>query len=145
MSAGADVSKIWAPKITQAGALLIDNSSAWRMDERVPLIVPEVNADELETLPQKRIVANPNCSTIQLAVALKPLHAAWGVRRCVVASYQATSGAGQEAMDELWTQTRAVYVNDPLEPRIFPKQIAFNVLPQIDVFMKTVPHGKNGK
>ena len=136
MSAGGDVSKEWAPKITKAGALVIDNSSAWRMDPDVPLIVPEVNADALSGRPKKGIVANPNCSTIQTVVALKPLHDAAVIRRVSVATYQSTSGAGTEGMDERWRQTRSIYVNDPVEPHAFAKQIAFNVIPKIDVFME---------
>jgi aspartate-semialdehyde dehydrogenase len=135
MSAGGDVSKEWAPKIAKAGALVIDNSSAWRMDPDVPLVVPEVNPEALDAI-RKGIVANPNCSTIQTVVALKPLHDAAGITRVSVATYQSVSGAGQEAMDELWRQTRAIYVNDPIEPEHFPKQIAFNVIPKIDVFME---------
>ena len=136
MSAGGDVSKEMAPKIAKAGTLVIDNSSAWRMDPDVPLVVPEVNPDLLKTRPKKNIIANPNCSTIQTVVALKPIHDAAGIIRASCATYQATSGAGREAMDELWTQTRAIYVNDPIEPQHFPKQIAFNVIPKIDVFME---------
>ncbi len=135
MSAGGDVSKEWAPKIAKAGALVIDNSSAWRMDPDVPLVVPEVNPEALDQI-RKGIVANPNCSTIQTVVALKPLHDAAGITRVSVATYQSVSGGGQEAMDELWRQTRAIYVNDPIEPEHFPKQIAFNVIPKIDVFME---------
>ncbi|TRO97032.1 aspartate-semialdehyde dehydrogenase [Glycocaulis profundi] len=135
MSAGGDVSKEWAPKIAKAGALVVDNSSAWRMDPDVPLVVPEVNPEALDAI-KKGIVANPNCSTIQTVVALKPLHDAAGITRVSVATYQSTSGGGQEAMDELWRQTRAIYVNDPIEPEHFPKQIAFNVIPKIDIFME---------
>ncbi|MCR9129142.1 MAG: aspartate-semialdehyde dehydrogenase [Alphaproteobacteria bacterium] len=136
MSAGGDLSKAMAPKIAKAGALVIDNSSAWRMDPDVPLVVPEVNADQLNARPKKNIIANPNCSTIQTVVALKPIHDAAGIVRASVATYQSTSGGGKDAMDELWTQTRAIYVNDPIEPQHFPKQIAFNVIPKIDVFME---------
>jgi len=136
MSAGGDLSKAMAPKIAKAGALVIDNSSAWRMDPDVPLVVPEVNADQLQQRPKKNIIANPNCSTIQTVVALKPIHDAAGIVRASVATYQSTSGGGKDAMDELWTQTRAIYVNDPIEPQHFPKQIAFNVIPKIDVFME---------
>jgi aspartate-semialdehyde dehydrogenase len=135
MSAGGDVSKEWAPKITAAGAIVIDNSSAWRMDPDVPLIVPEVNIDDLDQVKKKRIVANPNCSTIQLVVALKPLHDRAGVKRVSCATYQAVSGAGQAAMDELWTQTKGIYVNDQSTPDAFTRQIAFNVIPHIDTFM----------
>lgn len=136
MSAGGDLSKAMAPKIAEAGALVIDNSSAWRMDPDVPLVVPEVNAGQLHARPKKNIIANPNCSTIQTVVALKPIHDAAGILRANCSTYQSTSGGGKEAMDELWTQTRAIYVNDPIEPEHFPKQIAFNVIPKIDVFME---------
>ena len=136
MSAGGDLSKAMAGNIAKAGALVIDNSSAWRMDPDVPLVVPEVNAQALQARPKKNIIANPNCSTIQTVVALKPIHDAAGILRASCATYQSTSGGGREAMDELWTQTRAIYVNDPIEPDAFPKQIAFNVIPKIDVFME---------
>ena len=135
MSAGGSVAKEWAPKIAAKGCIVIDNSSFYRMDPDVPLIVPEVNADAIEGYTKKNIIANPNCSTAQLVVALKPLHQAAGVKRVVVATYQSTSGAGKEAMDELWTQTKGIYVNDTPTPQKFSKQIAFNVIPQIDVFM----------
>lgn len=136
MSAGGDVSRAEAEKIAKAGAIVIDNSSAWRMDPDVPLIVPEVNADALESRPKKGIIANPNCSTIQTVVALKPIHDRARIKRVSCATYQAVSGGGQAAMDELWHQTRAIYVNDPIEPDALPKQIAFNVIPKIDVFME---------
>src|SRR5271163_2114580 len=136
MSAGGSVSKEWSPKIGAAGTVVIDNSSAWRMDPDVPLIVPEVNADAVAGFAKKNIIANPNCSTAQLVVALKPLHDRAVIKRVVVATYQSTSGAGNEAMDELFNQTKAIYVNDPIEPKKFPKQIAFNVIPEIDVFME---------
>jgi aspartate-semialdehyde dehydrogenase len=129
MSAGGNVSKEWSPKIAAQGALVIDNSSAWRMDRDVPLVVPEVNADALNDV-KKGIIANPNCSTIQLVVALKPLHDAATIKRVVVSTYQSVSGTGKDAMDELFTQTRAVFVTDPIEPKIYPKRIAFNVIPQ---------------
>ena len=135
MSAGSAVSKIWSPKIAAQGAVVIDNSSCWRMDRSVPLIVPEVNAAALEEGIPKGIVANPNCSTAQLVVALKPLHDAATIRRVVVSTYQSVSGAGKDAMDELFSQTRAVFVSDPVEPKKFPKRIAFNLIPQIDDFM----------
>jgi aspartate-semialdehyde dehydrogenase len=135
MSAGGDVSRKWAPKIAAAGCVVIDNSSAWRYDPDVPLIVPEVNADAIESFSRKNIIANPNCSTAQLVVALKPLHDAATIRRIVVCTYQSVSGAGKEAMDELFDQTRAVFVADPIETKKFPKRIAFNVIPHIDVFM----------
>ena len=135
-AAGGDVASAWAPKAAAAGAVVIDNSSKFRMDPDVPLIVPEVNADAIETLGKKRIIANPNCSTAQLVVALKPLHDAAVITRVVVSTYQSTSGAGKAAMDELWNQTKGIYVNDPLETEAFTKQIAFNVIPHIDVFME---------
>ncbi|MFD0985934.1 aspartate-semialdehyde dehydrogenase [Methyloligella solikamskensis] len=136
LSAGSGVSKEWAPKIGAAGCLVIDNSSCWRMDPDVPLIVPEVNADALEGFKKKNIIANPNCSTAQLVVALKPLHELAKIKRAVVATYQSVSGAGKDAMDELWTQTRGIFVTDTPEPKEFTKQIAFNVIPHIDVFME---------
>ncbi len=135
MSAGGAASKIWCPKIAAAGAITIDNSSAWRMDPDVPLVVPEVNPDAVMGYAKKRIIANPNCSTAQLVVALKPLHDAVGVKRVIVSTYQSVSGAGKDAMDELWNQTRGVYVNDEPAPSVFSKEIAFNVIPQIDDFM----------
>src|SRR6201996_229125 len=127
-SAGGTISKQWSPKIAAAGAIVIDNSSAWRMDRGVPLVVPEVNADALSQIT-KGIVANPNCSTIQLVVALKPLNDEAKIKRVVVSTYQSVSGSGKEAMDELFTQTRAVFVADPVESHVYPKQIAFNVIP----------------
>lgn len=135
MSAGGSVSKEWSPKIGAQGCVVIDNSSQWRMDPDVPLIVPEVNADAIVGFSKKNIIANPNCSTAQLVVALKPLHDAATIKRVVVSTYQSVSGAGKDAMDELFTQTRAVFVSDPVEPKKFPKRIAFNLIPQIDVFM----------
>lgn len=135
MSAGGSVAREWAPKIAAKDCIVIDNSSAFRMDPDVPLIVPEVNADAIEGFRTKNIIANPNCSTAQLVVALKPIHDRVGIKRCVVATYQSTSGAGKDAMDELWTQTRGIFVNDTPEPRQFTKQIAFNVIPHIDDFM----------
>jgi len=134
MSAGGTIAKEWAPKIAAQGCLVIDNSSAWRMDRQVPLVVPEVNADALNEIP-KGIIANPNCSTAQLVVALKPLHDLFTIKRVVVSTYQSVSGAGKEGMDELFTQTRAVFVADPITPGKFTKQIAFNVIPHIDVFL----------
>ncbi|HXR94621.1 MAG TPA: aspartate-semialdehyde dehydrogenase [Rhizomicrobium sp.] len=134
MSAGGGVAKEWAPKIAAQGALVIDNSSAWRMDREVPLVVPEVNADALGEI-KKGIIANPNCSTAQLVVALKPLHDLATIKRAVIATYQSVSGAGKDAMDELFRQTRAVFVADPIEREKFTKQIAFNVIPHIDVFL----------
>jgi len=135
LSAGSAVAKEWAPKAAAAGAVVIDNSSFWRMDPDVPLVVPEVNPDALAGYAKRNIIANPNCSTAQLVVALKPLHDHARIRRCVVATYQSTSGAGNAAMDELFNQTKAIYVNDPVKPEKFTKQIAFNVIPHIDVFM----------
>ena len=134
MSAGGAVSKEWSPKIARQDCVVIDNSSAWRYDADVPLIVPEVNADAVATFRRRNIIANPNCSTAQLVVALKPLHDRAKIRRVVVATYQSVSGAGKDAMDELFTQTRAVFVSDPVETKKFPKRIAFNVIPQVDVF-----------
>ena len=136
MSAGGAVSKEWSPKIGAQGCVVIDNSSSWRMDPDVPLVVPEVNADAVAGFTKKNIIANPNCSTAQLVVALKPLHDAFGIQRVVVSTYQSVSGAGKDAMDELFSQTRAVFVTDPIEPKKFPKRIAFNLIPQIDVFME---------
>ena len=135
MSAGGAVSKEWSPKIGKQGCVVIDNSSAWRYDADVPLIVPEVNADAIVGFSKKNIIANPNCSTAQLVVALKPLHDRARIKRVVVSTYQSVSGAGKEAMDELFTQTRAIFVNDPVEAKKFPKRIAFNVIPHIDVFL----------
>ncbi|HET7084248.1 MAG TPA: aspartate-semialdehyde dehydrogenase [Rhizomicrobium sp.] len=134
MSAGGAIAKEWAPKIAAQGCMVIDNSSQWRMDRQVPLVVPEVNADALNDIP-KGIIANPNCSTAQLVVALKPLHDLFTIKRVVVSTYQSVSGAGKEAMDELFRQTRAVFVADPVEVGEFTKQIAFNVIPHIDVFL----------
>ncbi len=135
-SPGAKVSAVHSPRAAKAGAVVIDNTSHFRMDPDVPLVVPEVNPEALAGYARRNIIANPNCSTIQLVVALKPLHDLAGIRRVVVATYQSTSGAGRAAMDELFNQTRAVYVNDPLERHAFTKQIAFNVIPHIDVFME---------
>ena len=135
MSVSGAFSKEWSPKIGRAGPLVIDNSSAWRMDPDVPLIVPEVNPDDIEWAHKKNIVANPNCSTVQLVVALKPLHDAAKITRCVVSTYQSVSGAGKAAMDELWDQTKEVFVLGPTEPHVLPKQIAFNVIPFIGNFM----------
>ncbi len=135
MSAGSAVSKEWSPKIGAMGAVVIDNSSAWRMDPRVPLVVPEVNPNAVADYGKMNIIANPNCSTAQLVVALKPLHDKAKINRVVVATYQSVSGAGKEAMDELWTQTRGIFVNDEIVKEQFTKQIAFNVIPHIDVFL----------
>lgn len=134
-SPGAKVSAEFAPRAAAAGAVVIDNTSQFRMDPDVPLVVPEVNADAIAGYGRKHIIANPNCSTIQMVVALKPLHQLARIRRVVVSTYQSTSGGGKDAMDELFNQTRAIYVNDPVVREHFPKQIAFNVIPHIDVFM----------
>jgi aspartate-semialdehyde dehydrogenase len=136
MSAGSAVSKEWAPKIAAAGAVVIDNSSCWRYDSDVPLIVPEVNADAVAGFRKKGIIANPNCSTAPLVVALKPLHDHARIKRVVVATYQSVSGAGKEAMDELFAQTKSVFTLDEPESKTFPKRIAFNLIPHIDVFME---------
>src|SRR5262245_44787561 len=136
MSAGSSVAREWGPRIAAAGAVVIDNSSCWRYDSDVPLIVPEVNADAVVGFRKKGIIANPNCSTAQLVVALKPLHDKAKITRVVVATYQSVSGAGKEAMDELFAQTKAVYQIDEVEPKKFPKRIAFNLIPHIDVFME---------
>lgn len=136
LSAGGSISTEWAPKIAATGCVVIDNSSAWRYDMDVPLVVPEVNAEALDGFAKKNIVANPNCSTAQLVVALKPLHDAAKIKRVVVSTYQSVSGAGKDAMDELWTQTKGIFVTDPATPEYFTKQIAFNVIPHIDVFME---------
>jgi aspartate-semialdehyde dehydrogenase len=135
MSAGSAVSKEWSPKIAASGAVVIDNSSCWRYDADVPLVVPEVNADAVAGFRKKGIIANPNCSTAQLVVALKPLHDKAKIKRVVVATYQSVSGAGKEAMDELFAQTKSVYVLDEITPKKFSKRIAFNVIPHIDVFL----------
>jgi aspartate-semialdehyde dehydrogenase len=135
MSAGGAVSKEWSPRIGKQGCLVIDNSSTWRLDPDVPLVVPEVNAEAAKGFSRKYIIANPNCSTAQLVVALKPLHDFAKIKRVVVSTYQSVSGAGKDAMDELFSQTRAVFVSDPVEAKKFPKRIAFNVIPHIDVFM----------
>jgi aspartate-semialdehyde dehydrogenase len=134
MSAGGAIAKEWAPRIAAQGCVVIDNSSAWRMDRQVPLVVPEVNPEALNDIP-KGIIANPNCSTAQLVVALKPLHDLFTIKRVVVSTYQSVSGAGKDAMDELFRQTRAVFVTDPVVVEHFTRQIAFNVIPQIDVFL----------
>ncbi|MEC5291394.1 aspartate-semialdehyde dehydrogenase [Aurantimonas sp. C2-6-R+9] len=136
MSAGGNVSKEWSPKIAAKGCVVIDNSSAFRYDPDVPLIVPEVNADAITGFTKKNIIANPNCSTAQLVVALKPLHDHARIKRIVVSTYQSVSGAGKDGMDELFTQSRAVFVADEIERKTFTKRIAFNVIPHIDVFME---------
>lgn len=136
MSAGGNISKEWSPKIGAKGCIVIDNSSAWRYDQNVPLIIPEVNPDAISMFNKRNIIANPNCSTMQMLVALKPLHDVAKITRIVVSTYQSVSGAGKEGMDELFTQTRAVFVADPVENKKFTKRIAFNVIPHIDVFME---------
>ncbi|WP_271078112.1 aspartate-semialdehyde dehydrogenase [Aurantiacibacter sp. MUD61] len=132
---GSEATKTYAPKAAAAGCVVIDNSSLYRMDPDVPLIVPEVNPDAIDGYTAKNIIANPNCSTAQLVVALAPLHKAAKIKRVVVSTYQSVSGAGKQGMDELFEQSRAIFVGDQVEPAKFTKQIAFNVIPHIDVFM----------
>ena len=134
-SAGGGPAMEYAPKAAAQGCVVIDNSSYWRMDPDVPLIVPEVNPDAIDGYSKKNIIANPNCSTAQLVVALKPLHDAATIKRVVVSTYQSVSGAGKAGMDELFEQSRAIFVGDPVEAKKFTKQIAFNLIPQIDVFL----------
>ena len=134
-AAGSGPTKIYAPKAASQGCIVIDNSSLYRMDPDVPLIVPEVNPDAIDGYKARNIIANPNCSTAQMVVALKPLHDAATIKRVVVSTYQSTSGAGKVGMDELFEQSRAIFVGDPVEPTKFTKQIAFNVIPHIDVFL----------
>ena len=134
-SPGSKVSAAFAPRAAKAGAVVIDNTSCFRMEPDVPLVVPEVNPEAIALYQKRGIIANPNCSTIQMVVALKPLHDLATIKRVVVSTYQSVSGGGRAAMDELFSQTRSVYVNDPLKPEQFTKQIAFNVIPHIDVFM----------
>jgi aspartate-semialdehyde dehydrogenase len=134
---GSDATKKYAPIAAKAGCVVIDNSSLYRYDPAVPLIVPEVNPDAIMAYSAKNIIANPNCSTAQMVVALKPLHDRARIKRVVVATYQSVSGAGKEAMDELWLQTKGMYVpGQEVEAKTFPRQIAFNVIPEIDVFME---------
>jgi aspartate-semialdehyde dehydrogenase len=135
-SPGAQVSAVHAPRAAAAGCVVIDNTSHFRMEPDVPLVVPEVNPGALAQFRKRNIIANPNCSTIQMVVALKPLHDRYRVKRVVVATYQSVSGAGKEAMDELFSHTRAVFVADPTTPEQFPKEIAFNCIPQIDRFLE---------
>ena len=135
-SPGGKVSAQYAPKAAGAGCVVIDNTSHFRMDPDVPLVVPEVNPEAIAGYTKRHIIANPNCSTIQMVVALKPLHDLARIKRIVVSTYQSVSGAGRDGMDELFNQTRAIYVNDPVEKRKFDKQIAFNVIPHIDSFME---------
>ena len=132
---GSEATNVYAPKFAAAGCTVIDNSSLYRMDPDVPLIVPEVNAGDIDGYLKKNIVANPNCSTAQMVVALKPLHDAAKIKRVVVATYQSVSGAGKQGMDELFEQSRNIFVGDPAEPKKFTKQIAFNVIPHIDSFL----------
>jgi len=133
---GSDATRIYAPKAAAAGCIVIDNSSLYRYDPLVPLIVPEVNADAIMGYSKKNIIANPNCSTAQMVVVLKPLHDRARIKRVVVSTYQSVSGAGKEGIDELWNQTKGIYVpGQEVAPKKFPKQIAFNVIPQIDVFL----------
>ena len=134
-AAGSGPAKEYAPKAAAAGCVVIDNSSLYRMDPDVPLIVPEVNPDAIDDYSKRNIIANPNCSTAQMVVALKPLHDAAGIKRVVVSTYQSVSGAGKAGMDELFEQSRNIFVGDPAEPKKFTKQIAFNVIPHIDVFL----------
>jgi aspartate-semialdehyde dehydrogenase len=136
-SPGGKISAKYSPIAAAAGCVVIDNTSHFRMDEDVPLVVPEVNPEALADYGKRNIIANPNCSTIQMVVALKPLHAAFGIKRVVVSTYQSTSGGGKEAMDELFQQTKGIFVNQPASEtqNIFTKQIAFNCIPHIDVFM----------
>ncbi|TNC64508.1 aspartate-semialdehyde dehydrogenase [Rubellimicrobium roseum] len=134
---GSDATKQYAPKAAASGCVVIDNSSLYRYDPQVPLVVPEVNADAVMGYTQKNIIANPNCSTAQMVVALKPLHDRAKIKRVVVSTYQSVSGTGKEAIDELWNQTKGVYVpGQEVEPKVYPRQIAFNVIPHIDVFME---------
>ncbi len=133
---GSDATKKFAPIAARAGCVVIDNSSLYRYDPDVPLIVPECNADAIHGYSRKNIIANPNCSTAQMVVALKPLHDRARIKRVVVSTYQSVSGSGKDAMDELWDQTKAIYnPTDDYEPKVYPKQIAFNVIPHIDVFL----------
>lgn len=134
-SPSAAVSAVHAPRAAAAGCIVIDNTSQFRMDHDVPLVVPEVNPGALAKFARRRIIANPNCSTIQMVVALKPLHDKFKIKRVVVSTYQSVSGAGKEGMDELFVNSRAIYVNDPVTPQIFTKNIAFNCIPHIDSFM----------
>ncbi|HEX5453901.1 MAG TPA: aspartate-semialdehyde dehydrogenase [Stellaceae bacterium] len=134
-SPGSKVSAAFAPRAVKAGAVVIDNTSCFRMEPDVPLVVPEVNPQAIAQYEKRGIIANPNCSTIQMVVALKPLHDLARIKRVVVATYQSVSGAGRAAMDELFGQTRSIYVNDPIKPEQLTKQIAFNVIPHIDTFM----------
>ncbi|WP_306114569.1 MULTISPECIES: aspartate-semialdehyde dehydrogenase [unclassified Roseovarius] len=134
---GSEATKVYAPKAAAAGCIVIDNSSLYRYDPDVPLVVPEVNPEAVEGYAKKNIIANPNCSTAQMVVALKPLHDRATIKRVVVSTYQSVSGSGKDAIDELWNQTKGVYVpGQEVEPKVYPKQIAFNVIPHIDVFLE---------
>ncbi|MBT4954657.1 MAG: aspartate-semialdehyde dehydrogenase, partial [Rhodobacteraceae bacterium] len=134
---GSEATKLHAPRAAKAGCVVIDNSSLYRYDPDVPLIVPEVNADAIFGYSKKNIIANPNCSTAQMVVALKPLHDRATIKRVVVSTYQSVSGSGKDAIDELWNQTKGMYVpGQEVAPKVYPKQIAFNVIPHIDVFME---------
>jgi aspartate-semialdehyde dehydrogenase len=134
---GSEATKLHAPRAAKAGCVVIDNSSLYRYDPDVPLIVPEVNADAIFGYSKKNIIANPNCSTAQMVVALKPLHDRANIKRVVVSTYQSVSGSGKDAIDELWNQTKGMYVpGQEVAPKVYPKQIAFNVIPHIDVFME---------
>ena len=134
---GSEATKLHAPRAAKAGCVVIDNSSLYRYDPDVPLIVPEVNADAIFGYSRKNIIANPNCSTAQMVVALKPLHDRATIKRVVVSTYQSVSGSGKDAIDELWNQTKGMYVpGQEVAPKVYPKQIAFNVIPHIDVFME---------
>ena len=134
---GSEATKTYAPRAAAAGCVVIDNSSLYRYDPKIPLIVPEVNPEAIEGVRNKNIIANPNCSTAQMVVALKPLHDRARIKRVVVSTYQSVSGSGKDAMDELWDQTKGMYVpGQEKEPEVYPKQIAFNVIPQIDVFLE---------
>ena len=144
-SAGASVSGAWAPVAARAGCVAIDNSSRFRMDPEIPLVVPEVNPEALENYRARNIVANPNCSTIQMVVALKPLHDIARIKRVVVATYQSVSGAGKAAMDELFDQTRKVFFQEDREPAAFARRIAFNVIPRIDRFLDDGSTGEERK
>ncbi len=134
-SPGASVSKIYAPKAANSGTIVIDNSSQFRLDEDIPLVIPEVNPDSISKYSERNIIANPNCSTIQMLLALKPLHNYSPIKRVIVSTYQSTSGAGKKCMDELFDHTRCLYMNEHKDPENFPKRIAFNVIPQIDKFL----------
>jgi aspartate-semialdehyde dehydrogenase len=134
---GSEATKTYAPRAAKAGCVVIDNSSLYRYDPDVPLVVPEVNPEAVEGYAKKNIIANPNCSTAQMVVALKPLHDRARIKRVVVSTYQSVSGSGKEAMDELWDQTKGIYVpGQEVKPKVYPKQIAFNVIPHIDVFLE---------